>query len=108
MTEDFGNLGMHVALRLHQRHGQSDLKLELLPLAFGRIREIREELQTSPQLRFRLEHGGTGCGLPAGFGPIGHRLFKHAGFGQVVSQDSRLRFGDARELPFEDVRDFRV
>src|SRR6516225_5931037 len=40
MTEDFGNLGMHVALRLHQRHGQSDVKLELRPLAFARIRQI--------------------------------------------------------------------
>ena len=98
MPEDFGNLGMHVALRLHQRHGQSDLEIELLSLPFARVRQIGEEPQRSPQLRFRLEHCRAGRGLLTGFGPVDHCLFDRSGLGVVMREQRGLLiryFGEA-------------
>src|SRR6516162_4747543 len=107
MPEDFGNLGMHVALRLHQRHGQSDVKLELLPLAFARIRQIVEELQSSLQLCLRLDHCRASRGLLTGFGPVDHCLFDRSGLSVVMREQTWLlicNFGKALVQHRSDAR----
>ena len=63
-----------------------------------RVRQIGDQLQSSPQLRFRLDHCRASRGLLTGLAPVDNRLFYGSGLGVVMRQQAGLlicNFGEA-------------
>src|ERR1700745_3573579 len=107
-VERLGHLRVPEALDRPHCTCQSDLKLELLPFALKRVRQIRDQTQSSLELREGLDESAFRLRSLAGSAPIRNRLLQQAGFAERMSQNFGLRLHQRREALFERLGDPRV
>src|SRR5437868_5045299 len=77
-------LRVRISLDHRQHTGKSDLEFELLLIALARVRQIGDEAQPRPQLRYRLDKTGPCRGLTARPVPVFDRLLVETRFGEMV------------------------
>src|SRR6516165_7911276 len=94
------------AFRFHQRRRrESNLQLELPPLALAGIRQFGNQLQPSSQLRDRLDKSRFRGGFLARPRPIRNCLLDEASLSEMVRENLRPSLCNTRETLFERVSD---